>query len=201
MFLNRPTEPARSTPSTSDMRRRRGIVAAIAAALITLGAIGAVPAIARHDPGNGSGGQWQGGTGQSGQDLGQWEGGDGQGPGEGNGRHKLLASTLVNFRTNAIFNCLTGADNTGIPTNNTANISSSLTTVSAVVTVHAPPFTTVFGQLDQTGCARLKFFSFTVGPSGTGTTTVTDLRVTNGAFVWIVDTAGDFQITPLVSLF
>jgi hypothetical protein len=103
----------------------------------------------------------------------------------------------VNFRRNAIFTCF-GALGTGTPTTNTASISATFTSIKAVVTVHAPPFTTVFGQLDQSGCVRLKFFSFTVGASGVGTTTVTDFRISNDAFVWFVDTVGEFQITPEV---
>jgi hypothetical protein len=103
----------------------------------------------------------------------------------------------VNFRRNAIFTCF-GADGTGTPTANTANITASRTTVSAVVTVHAPAGTTVFGDLTQSGCLRLKFFTFKVGASGVGTTTVTDARISNDAFVFIEDTVGDFQITPEV---
>jgi hypothetical protein len=45
---------------------------------------------------------------------------------------------------------------------------------------------------------RLKFFTFTVPASGVGTTTVTDTRITNDAFVSFSDTVGDFQLTPEV---
>jgi hypothetical protein len=48
---------------------------------------------------------------------------------------------------------------------------------------------------------RLKFFSFTVPKGGVGSTTVTDARITNDAFVFIEDTVGDFQITPEVVFF
>ena len=122
-------------------------------------------------------------------------------PLHGGKRHLPLVGALVNFRTGAIFSCINGADNTGVATANTANITATLTTVSAVVTVHALPGTSVFGELTQAGCARLKFFSFTVPASGVGTTTVTDLRITGGAFVSFSDTAGEFQITPIVSFF
>jgi hypothetical protein len=103
----------------------------------------------------------------------------------------------VTFRRNAIYSCF-GADSTGIPTANTASITASLTTFKAVVTVHAPPGTMVFGELTQSGCLRLKFFSFRVGALGVGTGTVTDLRITNDAFVSFSDTVGEFQLTPEV---
>jgi hypothetical protein len=56
----------------------------------------------------------------------------------------------------------------------------------------------VSGQLTRSGCARLKFFSFTIPASGVGTTTVTDLRIRGDALVWFKDTNGDFQITSEV---
>jgi hypothetical protein len=155
--------------------RRRGVkLAALAAGLVALTAFAAVPASARHADGDGP-------------DPGQFGGRGGQLP---------ITGPLVNFRRNAIFTCF-GAF-TGTPTANTANITSTLTTVKAVVTVHAPPFTTVFGELTQSGCARLKFFSFTVPASGVGTATVSDLRISSDAFVSFSDTAGDYQITPEV---
>jgi hypothetical protein len=106
----------------------------------------------------------------------------------------------VNFRRNAIFTCF-GADGTGIRTANTANITATLTTVKAVVTVHAPPGTMVFGELTQSGCVRLKFFTFTVPASGVGIATVTDLRISADAFVSFSDTVGEFQISPEVVFF
>lgn len=56
----------------------------------------------------------------------------------------------------------------------------------------------VSGQLMQSDCARLKFFSFTIAASGVGITTVTDLRIRCDALVWFNDTNGDFQFTPEV---
>jgi hypothetical protein len=162
-------------PRSISVVRRRGVkLAALAAGLIALTAFAAVPASARHADGDGP-------------DPGAFGGRGGQLP---------TASGVVNFRRMALFTCF-GA-NGGTPTSNTANITSTLTTVKAVVTVHAPPFTTVYGQLDQSGCAKIKFFSFTIPASGVGTFTVTDLRVSRDAFVWFNDTAGDFQITPEV---
>jgi hypothetical protein len=151
--------------------------AGVAAGLVALGAFAAVPAAARHDArGDGS-------------DAGRhWSDG---------GEHRSSGDPVVNFRRNAIFTCF-GSDGTGTPTANTANISATLTTIKAVVTVRAPAGTTVFGELTQSGCVRLKFFSFTVPASGVGTATVTDLRISNDAFVSFSDTVGDFQITPEV---
>jgi hypothetical protein len=169
----------RITRSMSVVRRSGAKLAAVVAGLVALGTFTAVPAAARHDArGDGS-------------DLvAHWYDG---------GEHRASGDPVVNFRRNALFTCFGGFG--GTPTANTASISATFTTIKAVVTVHAPPFTTVFGQLDQSGCARLKFFSFTVGASGVGTTTVTDLRISSDAFVWFNDTAGDFQITPEVVFF
>jgi hypothetical protein len=155
----------------SVVRRRGAKLTAVAAGLVALGAFAAVPAAAKHDA-------------------------TGDRPDAHEHPTSSSSDPVVNFRRNALFTCF-GA-NGGAPTANTANITATLTTVKAVVTVHAPPFTTVFGQLDQSGCARLKFFSFTIPFSGVGTTTVTDLRISNDAFVWFNDTAGEFQITPEV---
>jgi hypothetical protein len=74
----------------------------------------------------------------------------------------------------------------------------NFTIITAKVTVHSVPATMVSGQLTQSGCARLTFFSFTIPASGVGTTPVTDLRIRGDAFVWFNDTNGDFQITPEV---
>jgi hypothetical protein len=164
-------KPRRITRSMSVVRRSGAKVAAVVAGLVALGTFTAVPAAARHDA-----------RGDGSDLVAHWY----DGP-------------VVNFRRNALFTCFGGFG--GTPTANTASISATFTTIKAVVTVHAPPFTTVFGQLDQSGCARLKFFSFTVGASGVGTTTVTDLRISSDAFVWFNDTAGDFQITPEVVFF
>jgi hypothetical protein len=177
--------------SMSLVRRRTTTVAVIAAGLIALAALSAVPA------------------------AGQLIGGSDQLPDAG--QHGLIrvsnrllavrtgtaddvvapAGTSVNFRKNALFTCF-GANGTGTATANTAQITASLTTITAKLTVQAPAGTMVFGQLTQSGCARLKFFNFTVPPSGTGTITVTDLRISGDAFAWFNDTHGDFQITPEV---
>jgi hypothetical protein len=111
----------------------------------------------------------------------------------------VAGATTVNFRQNALFTCF-GANGTGTgtPTANTAELTANFTTITAKVTVHSVPGTTVSGQLTQSSCARLKFFSFTIPASGVGTTTVTDLRIRGDAFVWFNDTNGDFQITPEV---
>jgi hypothetical protein len=191
MFLKRRMKSLRIPRSMSVVRSGRAKLAVIAAGLVALGAYSAVPAAARHaaagdrpDPQ------------QSGSDP-QQSGSDPQQFGSGPVNHGFPGDPVVNFRRNAIFTCF-GADGTGIPTANAANITASPTTVTAVVTVHAPPFTSVFGELTQSGCTRLKFFSFTVGASGVGTTTVTDFRIAPDAFVSFSDTAGDFQITPEV---
>jgi hypothetical protein len=154
----------------SVVRRKGAKLAGVAAGLVALGAFAAVPAAARHDA---------------------------RGDGSDAGGHRSSGDPVVNFRRNAIFTCF-GADGTGTSTPNTANISATLTTIKAVVTVHARAGTTVFGELTQSGCVRLKFFSFTVPASGVGTATVTDLRISNDAFVFFSDTVGDFQITPEV---
>jgi hypothetical protein len=107
------------------------------------------------------------------------------------------SAATTNFRSNALFSCAGAVG--GIPTANTANITSTLTTVSAKVTVHAPPGTSVFGQLTQGNCLRLKFFTLSVGLSGTATTTVSDLKISNRAFVWFTNTLGQLQITPAVT--
>jgi hypothetical protein len=155
------------------VRRKATKLAAVAAGLVALGAFAAIPAAAGHDS---------------------------RGDRSDAGEHQTSSDPVVNFRRNAIFTCF-GADGTGTPTANTANITASLTTVTAVVTVHAPPGTTVFGELTQSGCLRLKFFTFTVPASSVGTATVTDLRISNDAFVSFSDTVGDFQITPEVVFF
>jgi hypothetical protein len=167
----------RITRGMSVFRRRGAKLAAVAAGLFALGAFTAVPAGARHDARA-----------------------DPPGGGEHKshaGEHQTSSDAVVNFRRNAIFTCF-GADGTGITTANTANITAGLTTVTAVVTVHARAGTTVFGNLTQSGCLRLKFFTFVVPASGVGTATVTDLRISNDAFVFFSDTAGDFQISPEV---
>ena len=157
------------------VRRRGAKLAALGIGLVALGAFtAAVPAGARP-------------------------GARGDRPDRGEHGTSRSSDALVTFRRNAIFTCF-GADATGIATANTANITASLTTVTDVVTLHAPPGTTVFGNLTQSGCLRLKFFTFTVSASGVGTATITDLRITNDAFVFFSDTAGDFQITPEVVL-
>jgi hypothetical protein len=110
-----------------------------------------------------------------------------------------VAASLVNFRQGALFSCFGAVG--GIPNANRANISSTALTVTAVVTVTAAPGSTFFGQLTQSGCARTKFFTVTV-PFGstTGTAVVSDLRVSNGAFVYLVGGVTGLQITPLVTL-
>lgn len=160
----------RITHGMSFVRRKATKLAAVAAGLVALGAFAAIPAAGRNDA---------------------------RGDRSDAGEHQTSSDPVVNFRRNAIFTCF-GADGTGTPTANTANITASFTTVTAVVTVHAPAGTTVFGELTQSGCLRLKFFTFTVLASGVGTATVTDLRISNDAFVSFSDTVGDFQITPEV---
>jgi hypothetical protein len=177
--------------SRSVVHRGRVKLAAVAAGLLALGAL-AVPAIAEHGHhGDGSGAR------QHGPNAAQQRPG-----GEQSGKPRPGASRdpIVNFRRNALFSCF-GADATGIPTADTANITASFATVTAVVTVHAPPGTRVFGQLTQSGCVRLKFFTFTIGLGGVGTTTVSDLRVSNDAFAWFVTSAGGFEVSPEVLLF
>jgi hypothetical protein len=166
-----------SSDAHTNVRRRGAKLAAVAAGLVALGVFAAVPAGAKHDV-------------RKHQPAARKHQPDA-------GEHRTSNDPVVNFRRNAIFTCF-GADGTGTPTANTANITASLTTVSAVVTVHAPAGTTVFGQLTQSGCLRLKFFTFRVPASGVGTATVTDSRISANAFVWFVDTVGDFQITPEV---
>jgi hypothetical protein len=173
----------RMTRSVGVVRRKGARLAAVAAGLVALAAFTAVPADARHVPG------------ADGSDGGHWsDGGGHRPPGDGS---PPTAASLVNFRRDALFSCF-GADGSGTPTANTANITAGLTTITALVTVHAPPGSAVSGQLTQSGCVKLKFFTFVIGATGSGTTTVTDLRVSNMAFVWFNDTAGDFQITPTV---
>jgi hypothetical protein len=184
MFIKTRTTRVRIRRSMSVVHRRGAKLAAVAAGVVALGAFAAVPATARHDArvdGSDAGQHWSDAGEQSSHA----------------GEHVTSADPLVNFRRNAIFSCF-GADGTGTPTANTANISATLTTIKAVVTVHAPAGTTVFGELTQSGCVRLKFFTFTVPASGVGTATVTDLRISRDAFVSFSDTAGDFQITPEV---
>jgi hypothetical protein len=170
-------ERLRITHSMSIVRRRGAKLAAVASGLVALGAFGAVQADAGHDPSPD-----RSGAREHRSDA---------------GKQQRAGDPVVNFRRNAIFTCF-GAGRTGTPTSNTANITATLTTVRAVVTVHARPNTTVSGQLTQSGCVRLKFFTFRVPASGIGTATVTDVRISNDAFVWFVDTVGDFEITPEV---
>jgi hypothetical protein len=151
---------------------------AVAAAVIAVGAFAAVPAAATPDAG-----AWP----DASEHL------------SDAGEHPTSSDPVVHFQRNALFTCF-GAGG-GLPTANTASITASFATFTAVVTVHAPPGTSVFGELTQSGCLRLKFFTFIVPASGVGTTTVTDLRISNDAFVWFNDTAGDFQITPEVVFF
>jgi hypothetical protein len=168
----------------SVVRRRGAKLAAVAAGLVALGVFAAGPAPARHDgPAHGSdAGKQRSDAGKQRSDAGE---------------RRSSGDAVVNFRRNAIFTCF-GADGTGTATATTATITASRTAVNAVVTVHAPPGTTVFGDLTQSGCVKLQFFSFKIGASGVGSTTVTDVRVSNDAFVFIEDTVGDFQITPEV---
>jgi hypothetical protein len=180
----------RITGGGSVLRRKGARLAAVAAALAALAAFTALPAAARHD---GSGGWSASGHQRSNGD--QQRSGDDE-HGSDNGGQQVFGQATVNFRRNALFTCF-GA-NGGTTTANTATITASSTTITAVVTVKAPAGTQVSGQLDQSRCARLKFFSATVPASGTLTTTVTDLRISGDAFVWFNDTAGDFQITPEV---
>jgi hypothetical protein len=112
---------------------------------------------------------------------------------------QVLAPVKVNFRKNPIFSCVVGGDNTGMVVADTATISSARSTITATVTVHATPGTTVFANLTQGGCARMKFFTIQVR-NGTGTATVTDQKVgfSNRAFVWFVETNGTLEMTPAV---
>jgi hypothetical protein len=180
------------------VRRTGAKLAAVAAGLVAVGAFGAVPAAARHNArGDGSdAGQQSSDADEQSSDAGQ-QSSDADEQSSDAGQHVTSADPVVSFRRNAIFSCF-GADGTGTPTANTANISATLTTIKAVVTVHARAGTTVFGELWQSGCLRPKFFSFMVPASGVGTATVTDLRVSNDAFVSFSDTIGEFQITPEV---
>jgi hypothetical protein len=179
MFLKRRVKRLRITRSMSVVRRRGAKLAAVAAGLVALAAFAAVPAAARHDA-----------------------------RGDRPAARALGTSIgpVVNFRRNAFFTCFGGFG--GTPTANTANITIArifVVGVNATVTVHAPAGTRVFGQLVQSGCSRVKSFSFTVPASGVGTTNVVDLAARNiginDAFVWFNDTVGDFQITPEVILF
>jgi hypothetical protein len=194
------------------VRRTGAKLAAVAAGLVAVGAFGAVPAAARHNArgdGSDAGKQWSdtdeqsSDAGQQSSDADEQSSDAGQQSSDADeqssdaGQHVTSADPVVSFRRNAIFSCF-GADGTGTPTANTANISATLTTIKAVVTVHARAGTTVFGELWQSGCLRPKFFSFMVPASGVGTATVTDLRVSNDAFVSFSDTIGEFQITPEV---
>jgi hypothetical protein len=179
MFLKRRVKRLRITRSMSVVRRRGAKLAAVAAGLVALGAFAAGPAAARHDA--------------------RGDRPDARALGTSSDR-------VVNFRRNAFFTCFGGFG--GTPTANTASITKVaffVTAVNATVTVHAPAGTRVFGQLVQSGCSRVKSFSFTVPASGVGTTTVVDLVArdigVNDAFVWFSDTVGDFQITPEVFLF
>jgi hypothetical protein len=162
----------RDTRSVAVVRHRGARLAAVVAAAVALGAAAAVPAQARHRP----------------------------------PRHRdqasqqAVAAAVVNFRQNAIFSCFGAVG--GFPNANTANIfSPNVFTVTAIVTVTAPPGSTFFGQLTQSGCVRTKFFTVTV-PFGstTGTAVVSDLRVSNAAFVYLVGGVTGLQITPLVLL-
>jgi hypothetical protein len=166
--------------------------AAVVAALLALVAFAAVPAIAEHGPhGNGSDARQHGSNARHDRS-------DGGEPSAGSGQSSTQRDdAVVNLRRNALFSCF-GAGATGTPTADTANITASLGTVTAVVTVHAPPGTRVFGQLTQSGCVRLKFFTLAIGPGGVGTTTVSDLRVSRDAFVWFVTSAGGFEVSPEV---
>jgi hypothetical protein len=172
---------ARSAPA---VRRRAAKLAAVAAGLVALAAFAPVSANAANGLSANSaarpavqqcGGRWH-------------------------PRPCEVADPVVNFRRNALFSCFFGAVG-GIPTANTANITATFFTVTATVTVFGTPGTTVFGQLVQGACARLRFFTVTVGPTGVGTTTVTDFRVSNTVFLWFNSNAGDFEITPRVSVF
>jgi hypothetical protein len=165
--------------SVSVVRRRGARLAAVAAGSAALAAFAAAPADAWQDPGS------DGGPGTCAQ-------------GRRPGGAQASVSSLVNFRRNALFTCF-GA-NGGTATPNTASITATPTLIRAVVTVRAPVGTSVFGQLTQSGCARLKFFTFRVPLGGVATVTVTDLRISNDAFVWFNDTIGEFQITPEVIL-
>jgi hypothetical protein len=118
-------------------------------------------------------------------------------------RHRApqaAAAAPVPFRQGALFTC-TGALG-GVANANRATISSpNPFTVTAVVTVTGTPGSTFFGQLTQSGCLRTKFFTVTV-PFGstTGTAVVSDLRISNAAFVYLVGGVTGLQITPLVAL-
>jgi hypothetical protein len=166
-------------------RRRAAKLTILAVGVVALAAFAALPAVAKH---GGSGDHPVGGLEHSATST-----------------DPLVTTSpdpLVTFRRNSLFSCSGAVD--GTATNNTANITATLTTVKAVVTVHAPPFTTVNGQLDQSNqagsCLKIKFFTLTVPLSGTGTATVTDTRFpgSNGAFVWINSFATGFEITPKV---
>jgi hypothetical protein len=109
-----------------------------------------------------------------------------------------VAATLVNFRQGALFSCFGAVG--GVANANRASIASTALTVTAVVTVTATPGSTFFGQLTQNGCARTKFFTVTVPfGSATGTAVVSDLRIGNAAFVYLVGGVTGLQITPLVT--
>ena len=167
------------------------------AALMALG-VYAVPAVASADPH----GQHPDGGGHhcDGSDAGSDESGqcDEGGTVTDAGTVESDATTASNvpLRRNAIFTCF-GASG-GTNTADTANITANLTTITAMVTVHSAPGTIINGQLTQSGCFRLKFFTFSIPASGVRTFTVTDLRVSNDAFVWINTTTGAFEITPEV---
>jgi hypothetical protein len=160
------------------VRFRSAKLAAMAVGLVAMGAVATGPALAGDDHGPG--------------------GPDPTDQSSDARPTNAAANSTVNFRQGALFSCF-GADGTGIAAPSTANITANATTVTAVVTVRAAPFTTIFGQLTQSGCARLKFFTVSVGASGTKTETVSDLRVSNDAFVWFVSSGGgSLQITPEV---
>jgi hypothetical protein len=169
----------------SAARRRAAKLTILAVGVVALAAFAALPAVAKH---GGSGDHPVGGLEHSATST----------------DPLVTTSTdpLVTFRRNSLFSCSGAVD--GTATNNTANITATLTTVRAVVTVHAPPFTTFFGQLDQSNlagaCLKIRFFTVTVPLSGTAMATITDTRFpgSNGAFVWINSFATGFEITPKV---
>jgi hypothetical protein len=163
----------------SSARRRGAKLAVLAAGLVALATFAPASAGAKLDPPNGARDGWP---------PPNWRR---HGPGPA-----APTNPLVNFRRNALFTCFGAAG--GIATPSTARITATATTVTAMLRIVAPPGTVISGQLDQSGCSRLKFFTTTVGITGVATLTVTDLRVSNDAFVWIVGGVAGLQITPEV---
>jgi hypothetical protein len=175
----------------SVVRRRTGKLAAIVAGLAALAAFVAGPAAATHAQGAGR------------PEVGALSSEHGG----------LMASDpVVNFRTSppAILSCTMGVIG-GAANGDTANITSTALTVTAVVTLHAPAGTFFSGQLTQGPiCFPTETFQGTV-PAGQSsvTVTVTDTRGVGatGAFVSVVKdvglvgtrfAGGLFEITPLV---